>query len=101
MKPCNLLSKHLFWDTDPESADFEKSKTWIIKRVLGYGLLSDLLFIISYYGIQEIADHAVKIKDLDLRTASLIAVLSDKSEDQFVCYTEKQSNLPHLNFLRS
>ena len=100
-KPGHILSKHLFWDVDANSIDFEKSKKWIVKRVLGYGLLDDLIFIFKYYGIREVADIAITIKDLDKRTASLIALLSDKPKEQFKCFTSEPSSQPHWNFLRS
>jgi len=97
-KPGHILSKHLFWDVDANSIDFEKSKKWIVKRVLGYGLLNDLLFIFNYYGIREVADIAVKSRDIDKKTASLIALISDTPEDHFICFTSEPSNPPHWNF---
>lgn len=100
-KPGQVLSKHLFWDVNAYDVDFEKSKKWIIKRVLGYGLLADLLFIFKYYGLREVAETAITIKDLDKRTATLIALLSDTPEEKFECLSSKQSNPPHLSFLKS
>ena len=98
-KPDHILSKHLFWDVNAPDIDFEKSKKWIIKRVLGYGLLADLLFIFKYYGLSEVAETAITIKDLDKRTATLIALLSDTPEEKFECLSTKQSNPAYCNFL--
>jgi hypothetical protein len=35
------FSKHLFWDTDRDTLDFDKSKSQIIYQVLEYGTIDD------------------------------------------------------------
>ncbi|MFA9213143.1 MAG: hypothetical protein ACEQSR_04765 [Candidatus Methylacidiphilales bacterium] len=39
--PVELLSKHLFWDTEITKIDIQKNKNFIIQRVLEFGLWSD------------------------------------------------------------
>jgi hypothetical protein len=100
MKPIKLnnFSPHLFWDVNPDSLDLEKNKKYIIHRVLDYGLLSDWRLLYSYYGIEEISRNAVKIRDLDKKSASFISTLSNISLDKFACYTTKQLTQKHWNF---
>lgn len=101
MKPVNpsqALSPFLFWDVSPVKVDFEKSKIWIIKRVLMYGLLQDIKFIFLYYGKKEIANIAINIRELDKRTASFVSLITDTPIENFICCTIKQLPQPHWNF---
>ena len=92
------LSQHLFWDIDIENLEAEKNKILVIQRVLKYGLLSDWQQIYRYYGIIEIAETATKIRDLDLKSASFISLLSNIPKDRFLCYSIRQSTPRHWDF---
>jgi hypothetical protein len=92
------LSKHLFWDVDYAEQDVEKNKSFIIKRVLEYGLYADWILIKDYFGIKKIAEQATLFKDLDPRAHSFIANLSGIPKNEFRCYTTKQLNPAHWNF---
>ncbi len=100
MKKINLcqLSPHLFWDVDIAIIDFDKNKKWLVQRVLEYGLLKDWQIIYKYYGINEIAQISIQLKNLDYKTASFISVLSNIPKENFLCYSTKQSNPKHWNF---
>jgi len=92
------LSSHLFWDVDKDLLDSETNKKLIIQRVLQYGLINDWNIIFTYYGIDEIANTAKKLKDLDRKSVSFISVLSNIPKEEFLCYTIKQSTFPPWNF---
>lgn len=92
------LSPHLFWDVDQKKIDIDKSKRYIINKVLEYGLINDWIIIYKHYGIDQITEIAMQLNDLDDRTLSFIALLSKKPIDQFRCYTAKQSKPRHWNF---
>lgn len=92
------LSKHLFWDVNIKELDFQKNMKQIIHRVLDYGLIDDWLFIQNYYGIREIAEVALTIRDLDKKSASFIALIAKIPKEKFLCYTTKQSTQKHWNF---
>jgi hypothetical protein len=92
------LSPHLFWDVDIQHLNIDKSKKLIIQRVLDYGLIADWQIILRTYGIAEIAETAMNIRDLDKKSASFIALLSNIPQDQFLCFTSKQSIPKHLIF---
>ena len=96
--PLGDLSKHLFWDVNPDKLDFERNKKFIIHRVLDYGLINDWEIIYNRFGIDEIARNAVTIRDLDRKSASFIAVLSKTPLEQFACYTTGQLTQKHWNF---
>ena len=88
----------MFWDVDSEKLDIEESKWYIIKRTLNYGLINDWNLIYKHYGIEVIAEHATSYRDLDMKSASLIALLAKIPLEKFRCYTTKQLNQTHWNF---
>ena len=95
MKPKTLnitdFSHHIFWDVNIENMDLVKSKRLIIHRVLDYGLMSDWQIALKFYGITEIADTAKSLRDLDEKSASFVALLSKTPQEQFLCFSSKQS----------
>lgn len=92
------LSKHLFWDVNINELDVQKHRKQIIHRVLDYGLISDWQIIRDYYGIGQIAESALTIKDLDKKSASFIALISKIPKEKFACYATKQSAPKHWDF---
>lgn len=92
------LSPHLFWDVDRSKIDIERNKKWLINRILEYGLINDWIYILKYYGIDEISQIAINLRDLDKKTISLISTLSDVPKEKFLCYNTEQSNQKLWNF---
>jgi hypothetical protein len=92
------LSPHLFWDVDRSVLCFERNKKLIVQRVLEYGLINDWEIIAGIYGIAEIANTALTLRELDKKTISFLSLLSGIPQEQFLCYTSKQSIPEHLNF---
>ncbi len=98
MKKEMVLSKHLLWDIDTQQTDYEASASFIIKKVLQFGLYSDWKELQKYYGLKKIVEVAVQIRDLDLKTASFLSIISGVHKDNFRCYTINQSIPEHWNF---
>lgn len=101
MKESNnikTLSPHLFWDVSIASIDIEKNKSFIIKRVLEYGLWTDWLCIKKHYGVEEITNQSLIFRDLDPKALAFISQLSGVPKQQFRCYTIKQLTPQHWNF---
>jgi hypothetical protein len=96
--PISDFSPHLFWDTDRGELDMDKHKKYIIGRALDYGLMNDWKIIRDYYGINEIADTATKLRYLSYKSIHFISLLSGRPLTEFRCYTLKQSNPQHLDF---
>lgn len=86
------FSEHLFWDVDRNLLDFEKSKRWIIARVLEYGLMKDWIMLTEVYGLRLIKEEIVSIRSLDDVTLSFLCSLFDLKKEDFRCYTLRQSN---------
>jgi hypothetical protein len=92
------LSAHLFWDVNVKDLSFAKSKKLIVQRVLQYGLEKDWYILAKFYGINEIAETAIKIKDLDRKSVSFISLLSNVPKERFLCYSITPLMPPHWNF---
>jgi len=95
LKLIHKLSPHLFWDVTKSDIDEHKHPDYIISRVLTHGLYSDWKKIQSYYGLKKIVNVAVKMRELDKRTASFLSVLSGIPKIKFRCYSTEQSRQKH------
>lgn len=89
-KSIDLLSKHLFWDTEIRNIDIQKNKSFIIQRVLEYGLWNDWKLISQWYGITEIGNIATQFRTLDSKALAFIINITGLSIKNFRCYTTKQ-----------
>ena len=94
----NSLSQHLFWDVNFEELEFEKSKSFIIKRVLEYGFMSDWDLIKLSYGLETIGEQAKLYKDLDPKSHAYISIICQIPINEFRCYTTKQLTPKHWSF---
>ena len=92
------LSQHLFWDVDINKLTIDENEKLIVKRVLDYGLMEDWLKIRDYYGIDKISKTAQSIRDLEKKSASFIATISNTPKESFLCYTTTPSHQKHWNF---
>jgi hypothetical protein len=98
IRPIDLLSKHLFWDTDIEVISIDKNKSFIIQRVLEYGFMGDWNLIKKWYGIEEIGEVACQFRTLDPRALSFLVNITNIPINKFRCYTTKQSIPTLWNF---
>lgn len=94
----NTLSSHLFWDVDISDIDKKKHSKYIITKVLKYGLYSDWKTIVKFYSLNMIIDVAVKMRELDKRTAAFLSIISNVPKNKFACYITEQSTPKHWNF---
>lgn len=92
------FSPHLFWDTDRSKLDWTKHRSYIVERVLEYGLFSDWQLLRSRLSVTEIAKLAKQFRQLDTKTLAFISAISNTPKEEFRCYNTKQSNQPHWNF---
>ncbi len=93
-----LLSKHLFWDTEITKIDIQKNKSFIIQRVLEFGLWNDWKIIINCYGLKEIGLVATQFRTLDLKALAFIINITGLSIEDFRCYTSTQLTKTHWSY---
>ncbi len=92
------FSSHLFWDTDKSKLDLNRNKKYIIKQVLDYGLINDWRILKQIYGLETITETAKFLRDLDKKTLSFLASVSNEPLNSFRCYTYQQSAPRHWDF---
>ena len=91
MLDISKFSSHLFWDTDQSSVNPEEHKSFIVQRVLEYGLMEDWKELNRSLDIREIASCACELRTLEPRALHFISLLSDVPLEQFRCYNTAQS----------
>ena len=92
------FSPHLFWDVDPVKLEVNHSKSYIIKRVLEYGLWEDWLLLNKQYGLETITNETKGFRELDPKSLAFISVLSGIPKENFRCYNTNQLTPKHWNF---
>ncbi len=91
-------SRHLFWDVDKERINLNEKKAFLVNRVLDYGVMKDWKQLVEDLGIEEIGGIAMRLRDMDPRSMSFIALLTGMDIKQFRCYTLQRSNPKHWHF---
>lgn len=91
MNKIKAFSPHLFWDVNLDIFDFEKSKKWLIARVVEYGDLNDWRNLLSIYGEEEIKKEVTTIRSLDAVSVSFLAAYFSLDKKDFRCYTPNPS----------
>jgi len=89
------FSEHLFWDAKKEELDLEKNASYIIHRVLEYGLWNDWKLIRDYYGIKRIGEITTTFRTLEPKALSWVSLLSKIPLKKFRCYSKQLSPPPH------
>jgi len=92
------FSDYLFWDVDKDTIDLELNASYVVKRVLELGQMSDWNLLVSRYGIIRISQIAMKFRTLDPKALSFIAAVSSTSKESYRCYITRQSPQAHWNF---
>jgi len=84
-----LFSARCFWDRDRSKLDLEKSKNYIITRVLDTGNLDDLRILFDYYGWDTIKEEIVKIKYMNKKLFNWLSSLFEINPEDFRCYNNR------------
>ena len=92
------IKKRVFWDVNYNDIDFEKDKFYIIEKVMNYGVWSDFLEIIKFYGRDIIKEEIIKSSYLKKDVLNFVCFYFDLKPNQFKCYIKRQSNNELWNF---
>ncbi len=91
------LNKQIFWDTDFNKIDYDKSWQSVIERVFDRGDIDDIIQVRRYYGDNKIIEALTSAKYLFDETINFCAGIFDIPKEKFRCYILKQSNpIPSL-----
>jgi hypothetical protein len=88
-KPVELLSKHLFWDIDPNVLEWERSKKTIIERVIERGNLEEWVCIVKVYTLEGIVNTAKTFRTMSPIDLNFIATISNTPKEEFRCYNTR------------
>jgi hypothetical protein len=92
------FSDYLFWDVDRTKLEVEKSKVYIIDRVLSHGMLTDWFLIKELYGKETIKNTALQLRHLDKYALHFCAAYFEEPIQNFRCYKFAQSNPVHWDY---
>lgn len=79
------FSKNLFWDTSPDSIDWNEHRGFVIGRVLNRGQFSDWETLKQLYSLDVIGEEVTQIRDLSPRAVAFCMTVFDLRKDQFRC----------------
>jgi len=90
----DILKQSYFWDIDikPEKP---VSKRLVIERVFCLGTFDEMVFIIRYYGKDEVEKVLLDLNYMDPKTLNFVSKYFDRPKTEFRCYIRKQS-MPQL-----
>ena len=84
------LSKHIFWDLNVNSIDYQKHVLLVIERVVVYGDLKDWHTLKEFYGLNLIRKEVVQIRCLDKKTVNFLSLILKIPILNFRCYKQTQ-----------
>lgn len=92
-----ILAKHIFWDTDFDKVNYEKSWKSVIERVFDRGDIEDIRQVRRFYGDDKVIEALTSAKYLFDETINFCSGIFDIPKEKFRCYILKQSNpIPSL-----
>ncbi len=91
------ISKIAFWDVDFEEIDFETNSLFVMDKVFNYGIWSDILETLRFYGIERIKKEIVQAPYFKNTTLSFLCTILNLTEQDFVSYQRRQLRKPIWN----
>jgi len=89
------LLRPFFWDTDIDKVTLKKSRKSIIERVLKYGHMSDIRWLLAHYSDDDIIDIVKRSSNLDRRTANYWALRYHIPKSAVKCF-QKPSQIGYF-----
>jgi len=77
-----------FWDTDLETIDPSLHKEFIVDRLLQYGGLEGIRWIMQNWGVDTIRDVLQKSRNLSRMTATFWCAYFDLPPESVLCLSE-------------
>jgi hypothetical protein len=60
--------QRLFWDTDKKSVDLRTHRAYVIRRIMDYGNLEDVSWMLATYSVEEIIEVLKKSRGLSRKS---------------------------------
>lgn len=81
----NNADKKLFWDVDLKDIDAKKNSSFIIGRILEYGDVNDVKWMLKNFKIARIKQVLFKKKDLSPKSANYWALILRVPKSKILC----------------
>jgi len=78
---------YLFWDVDPSTLDPEKHKTFIIDRILRFGMPEDVRAMLEQYSDTDLREVVTSSRHIDRKTASFWAIHFNIPREEIACFS--------------
>ncbi|MCL2804903.1 MAG: hypothetical protein FWD26_03085 [Treponema sp.] len=88
-KKLPVFSKRCFWEQDSSKLDLDKSKRYIITKVLSFGSQDDHIELFNYYGWDIIKEEVIQIKYLNKKIMNFLSVLFEINIKSFKAYNNR------------
>lgn len=81
------MAKHLFWDIDPQTLDPTEHSSFIIERILRFGLPDDVQLMLEQYNAATIRGVVINSRSIDRKTASFWALHLNIPRSEIKCFS--------------
>jgi len=88
-KTAEIFTSSCFWDLDRSKLNLDKSKNYIINRVLCNGNMNDIKLLFNYYGWKTIRKEIIKIRYLNDKILNWLSSLFKIEKKRFRCNKNK------------
>lgn len=92
-KKLPIFLKQYFWDVDFNKIDPEKSRIFVLKRILDRGNDKALKWMLKHYTKGDIRQLLLTTRDLSAKTANYWADLLDVDKRKVVCLQKPYSRI--------
>lgn len=86
--------KQYFWDVDFEKVNLEKSRPFILKRLLDRGDTKAITWVRQHYTTADIKNLLLTTRDLSAKTANFWADFLGLDKRKVVCLQKPYSRIP-------
>ena len=77
--------KRLFWDVNKETVDVVCHRAYIIRRIMDYGTIEDVKWMLRTYSPQEISEVLKKRRGLSRKSACFWAAYFNIPKEEIAC----------------
>jgi hypothetical protein len=75
----------LFWDVDKRTVDFKRHRSYVIRRIMDYGDLEDVKWMLAAYSDRELIDVLKRSRGLSRKSATFWAVYFGIPKEEIEC----------------
>jgi hypothetical protein len=85
MKVIPEKVKKLFWDVKKDEVDIELHRSYIIRRIMDFGNMNDVKWMLETYSPEEIVEVVKRSKGLSRKSARFWSAYYDIPPEEIAC----------------